>query len=137
MPLAAAAREQEMLRFFERYGIRPRHVIGHTQYFDVMAAMLERGVGISSIADCILPPEMRDTVVMLYPLENWRLLWYRKDHGTIRAERKPPSSFSPACCRTGTIAPFPCRRGICRADLSRVAEPARSRALAGCAARQP
>jgi DNA-binding transcriptional LysR family regulator len=82
MPQAASAREQEMLSFFERYGIRPKHVIGHTQYFDVMAAMLDRGVGISSFADAILPPEMRDTVIMLYPLENWRLLWYRKDHGT-------------------------------------------------------
>ena len=82
MPLAASAREQEMLRFFERYGISPRHVIGHTQYFDVMGAMLERGVGISSFADAILAPEMRENVIMLYPLENWRLLWYRKDHGT-------------------------------------------------------
>jgi DNA-binding transcriptional LysR family regulator len=82
MPLAASVREQEMLGFFDRYGIRPRRVIGHTQYFDVMAAMLERGVGISSFADAILPPEMHDTVIMLYPLENWRLLWYRKDHGS-------------------------------------------------------
>jgi hypothetical protein len=82
MPQAASTREHEMLRFFERYGIRPKHVIGHTQYYDVMAAMLERGVGVSSFADAILPPEMRDTVIMLYPLENWRLLWYRKDHGT-------------------------------------------------------
>jgi len=82
MPLAASAQEVEMLRFFERYGIRPRRVIGHTQYYDVMAAMLERGVGISSFADAILPPEMRDDVIMLYPLENWRLLWYRKDAGS-------------------------------------------------------
>jgi DNA-binding transcriptional LysR family regulator len=82
MPLAASVREQEMLGFFDRYGIRPRRVIGHTQYFDVMAAMLERGVGISSFADAILPPEMHDTVIMLYPLESWRLLWYRKDHGS-------------------------------------------------------
>jgi len=82
MPLAASVREQEMLRVLERYGIRPRHVIGHTQYYDVMAAMLERGVGVSSFADAILPPEMRETVIVLYPLENWRLLWYRKDHGT-------------------------------------------------------
>jgi DNA-binding transcriptional LysR family regulator len=82
MPLAASTREHELLCFFERYGIRPRHVIGHTQYFDVMAAMLDRGVGISSFADAILPPEMHDTVLMLYPLENWRLLWHRKDHGT-------------------------------------------------------
>ena len=43
MPLAASAQEVEMLRFFERYDIRPRRVIGHTQYYDVMAAMLERG----------------------------------------------------------------------------------------------
>ena len=82
MPLAASAQEVEMLRFFERYGIRPRRVIGHTQYYDVMAAMLERGVGISSFADAILPPEMRDVVIQLYPLENWRLLWYRKDAGS-------------------------------------------------------
>lgn len=82
MPLAASAQEAEMLRFFERYGIRPRRVIGHTQYYDVMAAMLDRGVGVSSFADAILPPDMRDKVIMLHPLENWRLLWYRKDAGS-------------------------------------------------------
>jgi DNA-binding transcriptional LysR family regulator len=92
MPVAASSREHELLCFFERYGIRPKHVIGHTQYFDVMAAMLDRGVGISSFADAILPPEMHDTVVMLYPLENWRLLWFRKDHGTD-ARREAVASF--------------------------------------------
>jgi DNA-binding transcriptional LysR family regulator len=92
MPLAASTREHEMLCFFERYGIRPRHVIGHTQYFDVMAAMLDRGVGVSSFADAILPPEMHETVIMLYPLENWRLLWYRKDHGTD-PRREAAASF--------------------------------------------
>ena len=81
MPLAAIQQEEDILRLFERYGIRPRRVIGHTQYFDVMAAMLERGVGVSSFADAILPPEMREDVIQLYPLENWRLLWYRKDAG--------------------------------------------------------
>jgi len=82
MPLAASQQEDDILRLFERYGIRPRRVIGHTQYYDVMAAMLERGVGVSSFADAILPPEMRDDVIQLYPLENWRLLWYRKDAGS-------------------------------------------------------
>ena len=24
---------------------------------------------------------MRDAVIMLHPLENWRLLWYRQDAG--------------------------------------------------------
>ncbi|HWK42957.1 MAG TPA: LysR family transcriptional regulator [Croceibacterium sp.] len=81
MPLAASGQEREMMQFFERHGIRPRRVIGHTQYYDVMAAMLERGVGVASFADAILPPEMRDDVIQLYPLENWRLLWFRKDAG--------------------------------------------------------
>lgn len=82
MPLAASVQEGEMLRFFERYGIRPRRVIGHTQYYDVMAAMLERGLGVASFADAIMPPDMHDTVILLHPLENWRLLWYRKDAGS-------------------------------------------------------
>ena len=81
MPLAGSAQERDVLRFFDRYGIRPRRVMGHTQYYDVMAAMLERAVGVSSFADAILPPEMRGDVILLYPLENWRLLSYRKDAG--------------------------------------------------------
>lgn len=81
MPLAASAMEGEILKLFHRHGIRPRRVIGHTQYYDVMAAMLERGVGVSSFADAILPAEMREQVIMLHPLENWRLLWYRKGAG--------------------------------------------------------
>jgi DNA-binding transcriptional LysR family regulator len=82
MPLAESAPEQDILNVFERHGIRPRRVIGHTQYYDVMGAMLERGVGVSSFADAILAPEMREQVILLYPLENWRLLWFRKDHGS-------------------------------------------------------
>lgn len=81
MPLAASAQEREVMQVFARHGIHPRRVIGHTQYYDVMAAMLERGVGVSSLADAILPPEMRAQVILLYPLENWRLLWFRKDAG--------------------------------------------------------
>jgi DNA-binding transcriptional LysR family regulator len=92
MPLAASGREQDMLRFFERHGICPKHVIGHTQYYDVLGAMLDRGMGISSFADAILQPEMRENVIMLYPLENWRLLWFRKDHGTD-PRREAAASF--------------------------------------------
>jgi DNA-binding transcriptional LysR family regulator len=81
MPLAASTQEREVLQVFDRCGIRPRRVVGHTQYYDVMAAMLDRGVGVSSLADAIIPPEMRKDVILLYPLENWRLLWFRKDAG--------------------------------------------------------
>lgn len=81
MPLAASNSEREVMQVFSRNGIHPRRVIGHTQYYDVMAAMLERGVAVASLADAILPPEMRAQVILLYPLENWRLLWFRKDAG--------------------------------------------------------
>ncbi|MEO6153255.1 MAG: LysR family transcriptional regulator [Croceibacterium sp.] len=79
MPLAASTQEREVLKLLHECGIRPRRVIGHTQYYDVMAAMLERGVGVASFSDAVLPLEMRGEVVVLHPLENWRLLGFRKN----------------------------------------------------------
>jgi len=81
LPLAGSAQERDVLSTLDRYGIRPRDIIGHTQYYDVMAAMLDRGLGVSSFSEAILKPAMRATVVQLYPLEDWRLLWYRRDRG--------------------------------------------------------
>jgi DNA-binding transcriptional LysR family regulator len=81
MPNAAIGPERDMLAYFEQGGIRPQRVVGHTQYYDVMATMLESGIGVASFADAILPPAMRASVVMLHPLENWRLLWFRRDAG--------------------------------------------------------
>ncbi|MEO6041571.1 MAG: LysR family transcriptional regulator [Croceibacterium sp.] len=81
MPLAASDQERAVLKEFDRWGIRPRRIVGHTQHYDVMGAMLERGLGVSSFADSLVPPDMRDEVILLHPLENWRLLWYRKDAG--------------------------------------------------------
>lgn len=81
LPLAGSTQERDVLTTFDRYGIRPRDVVGHTQYYDVMAAMLDRGLGVSSFSDAIMTPAMRDSVVQLYPLEDWRLLWYRRDRG--------------------------------------------------------
>jgi DNA-binding transcriptional LysR family regulator len=71
--------EPVMLEFYRKHGIRPRHVTGRTQHYDVMVAMVERGIGVACLTDAILSPEKRKDVVMLRPLENWRLMWYRKD----------------------------------------------------------
>ncbi len=71
--------EPVMLEFYRRHGIRPRHVTGRTQHYDVMVAMVERGVGVACLTDAILSPEKREDVVMLRQLENWRLMWHRKD----------------------------------------------------------
>ena len=73
--------EQEMLEFYQRHGIRPRNVVGRTQHYDVIVAMVGRGTGVACITDAILSPEIREDVIMLRPLENWRLMWYRKEAG--------------------------------------------------------
>lgn len=78
LPKASSKQEREVMRNYEVHGIQPRHVIGHTQYFDVMAAMLERGLGVASFTEAILPPAMRGEVMLLRPLEDWRLLWFRQ-----------------------------------------------------------
>lgn len=82
MPTGNSGPESDMLTYFERFGIRPARVVGQTQYYDVMAAMLHRGIGVASFADPILPPELRDEVIILHPMANWRLLWFRKDAGS-------------------------------------------------------
>ena len=41
----------------------------------------ERGIGVAYLTDALLPVEMREEVIMLHPVENWRLMWYRKDAG--------------------------------------------------------
>jgi len=78
LPKATSKQEREVMRNYEINGIHPRHIIGHTQYFDVIAAMLDRGLGIASFSDAILPLEMRDNVICLMPMENWRLLYFRR-----------------------------------------------------------
>jgi DNA-binding transcriptional LysR family regulator len=80
LPRPGSVQEREAIRGLERHGIRPRHVVCHSQYYDVIAAMLDRGVAASSFADALIPPAMRENIVLLYPLEDWRLVWFRKDH---------------------------------------------------------
>jgi len=80
LPRPGSVQERESLRGLERSGIRPRHVVCHSQYYDVIAAMLDRGVAVASFTDALIPPAMRAHIVMLHPLEDWRLVWFRKDH---------------------------------------------------------
>ena len=79
LPKSTSEQEREALQSYERHGVFPRHVVGHTQYYDVMAAMLDRGLGIASFSAAILPPALRQDVILLYPLDDWRLLYARKD----------------------------------------------------------
>lgn len=88
MPNSGSLQEEMVLRSYRKEGISPRQVVASTQYFDVMATMLERGLGVASFSEVILPPSMRKEVIQLYPLEGWRLIWYRKDQdGDERLDR--------------------------------------------------
>lgn len=78
LPQAGSRQERELLQSIDRHGIRPRKVVGHSQYYDVMGAMLERGVAVASFSEAILPRSMRNDVIMLMPVEDWNLLLYCK-----------------------------------------------------------
>ena len=81
MPQVRGSISREIIKTYESHGIRPRRIMGQTEYFDVMASMLERGIGIASFSEAILPPAMRRDVVLLHEMHNWRLVFYRRDHG--------------------------------------------------------
>ena len=78
MPPAGSRQEREALLLLADSGIRPAKVVGHTKYYDVMAAMLDRGVAVASMSDTILPKPMRENVILLWPLTDWNLEFYRR-----------------------------------------------------------
>lgn len=82
LPLAGSKQEAGVLKNLREYGVRPAKVVGHSQYYDVMAAMVERGIAVASLSDAVLPMPMRETVVQLMPLADWYLIFYRRQ-GTI------------------------------------------------------
>lgn len=96
LPKSTSKQEREALQSYEAHGIRPRQVIGHTQYYDVMAAMLDRGLGVASFSEAILPEALRQDVILLFPLDDWHLLYLRKD-GTAGAAADHVEHFLIAC----------------------------------------
>lgn len=80
LPRAGSSRERETLAMLEKHDIRPRNVVCHSQYYDVIATMLDRGIAAASFTEALIPPAMRAHITLLYPLDDWRLVWFRKDH---------------------------------------------------------
>ena len=77
MPQANGRHGKEVLSTYQSHGIFPRKVVCNTQFFDVMATMLERGLGVASFSEAILSPHIRKDVIQLCPLDDWRLIWFR------------------------------------------------------------
>ncbi len=78
MPGLNSKMGREVMAALERADIRPRKVVGHSQYYDVLGAMLERGVAVASFPETLIRPDMRASVIQLAPMLNWRMLLFRK-----------------------------------------------------------
>lgn len=78
LPQAGSRQERELLEAMASVGVRPRRVVGHSQYYDVMGAILERGVAVASFTETMLLPETRKQVIRLMPVIDWQTLLYRK-----------------------------------------------------------
>lgn len=74
---SGSTQEREALLALERYGIRPRHIVGNSQYYDVIAAMLDRGVAVATFTEALIAPAARADMRLLFPMKNWRLVWFR------------------------------------------------------------
>lgn len=70
--------QRESLSALAHVGIRPRQVVGHSPYYDVIAAMLERGLAVATFSAPLLRPEVREDVIRLMPLVNWRTMLFRQ-----------------------------------------------------------
>ena len=77
-PAAGGHIERQMLAGFSQRGIKPKRIIGHTQYYDVIAAMIERGLGVGSLLSALFASEKQAEIVRLYPMENWELVSFNK-----------------------------------------------------------
>lgn len=80
LPEAASSMGKAVENAFSSRGIAPTHVICRTSYYDVIATLLESGAGIASFSDFLLSVEAREEVVLLRPMHDWRLVWFRKDN---------------------------------------------------------
>ncbi|MCP5396057.1 MAG: LysR family transcriptional regulator [Sphingomonadaceae bacterium] len=82
MPKAGSEQEREQLQGLANAGIIPRNIICHSEYFDVVTAMVDRGLGVACLADHMLSPDTRSRLAPLYPLTSWRLFWQRRPAAT-------------------------------------------------------
>lgn len=76
-PIDSALRKSVLAALSDK-DVIPRNVIGHTQYYEVMARMIEAGTGVAPLTMALLDPEKRKDIMSILPLTNWMLVWYRK-----------------------------------------------------------
>lgn len=76
LPPAGTPYENVILAMLAREGIKPRSIVSRTQYFDVMASMLDRGSSAGVLIQPLVRPEHHN-LALLHRLADWRLQFYR------------------------------------------------------------
>ena len=77
LPIGGSYYENETLEMLSSHGIKLTKVMGRTQYLDVMSSMYDRGNCVGVTIEPLLSAEQRRNTVLLYPLEDWCLTFYR------------------------------------------------------------
>lgn len=77
LPPAGTGQEKRMVEALERVGIRPSEIAHRTQFFDVLSALVEQGVGASLLGEPFIRPEMRGEVELVWPFAPWRIVLRR------------------------------------------------------------
>lgn len=93
LPRAGTTYEREVIKALERFGIRPRKIVGNFQYFDAMVAMLDRGSAVASFTDAMITPALRHNITLLFPMARWRLAWFRRKSNQHTLERAAIERF--------------------------------------------
>ena len=77
LPPAGTGSEKRMVGALDRAGIRPSEVAHRSQFFDVLSALVEQGVGAGLLGEAFIRPEMRGEVELVWPFEPWRFMLRR------------------------------------------------------------
>ncbi|RZA15563.1 MAG: hypothetical protein EOP02_24480 [Proteobacteria bacterium] len=80
LPPIGTPYENVILTMLAEGGVKPGSITGRTQYFDVMSSILDRGGSVGVMIEPLLRKEHHN-VILLYPLEDWRLIFYRNPRG--------------------------------------------------------
>jgi DNA-binding transcriptional LysR family regulator len=78
LPRAGTDQERPMVEALHRVGIRPSRIAGRTQYFDVLACMVEQGLGAGMLCEAFIRPDLRSEVLMAWPFEPFRIAVRRR-----------------------------------------------------------
>ncbi len=76
---ADEAEERRLQQRLSRYGVKLENIVARVQFFDVIIAMLDRGQAVANLPSAMIPFELRQRIVRLFPMGDWRLIYLRKD----------------------------------------------------------